>query len=430
MIENEEAVIADSLWTATANPAPVCPPLRGREEAEVAIIGAGYTGLSAALHLAERGVSVVVLEAETPGWGASGRNGGQVNPGLKGDPDELEARFGAEMGRRMTAFSGDAGTFTFDLIDRLGIDCDAARVGWVQTFRNETGEATIRSRVAQWNRRGVPLRLLSREETAATIGMALYRGAMLDPRGGNLHPLNYALGLAQAVQRAGGRIHGQSRVLSLITEGAGHVLRTPAGELRARQVLIGTNGYADAVSAPMNRAVVPVRSVQVATAPLPPEIAETILPQGHSPSDGRRLVLYYRKGPGGRFVMGGRGDYGAAATARHMQALRETSVEMFPQLAGIGWEHGWGGFVAMTADHYPHLTRIRPGVMAAMGYNGRGVALATVMGKLLADWASGAAPEALPFPVTAPRPIPFHILRRPAVAAVVAWSRLRDRMDG
>lgn len=429
MIENEAPVIADSLWTATANPAPDCPPLRGRDEVEVAIIGGGYTGLSAALHLAERGVSVAVLEAETPGWGASGRNGGQVNPGLKGDPDDLEARFGTDMGRRMTEFSGGAGQYTFDLIARLGIDCAARQAGWLQTFRNATGEALLRTRTEQWNRRGVPLHLLSRDEAAAVLGTSAYRGAMIDPRGGNLHPLNYALGLAQAAQAAGARIHGHSRVTALAAEGAGHVLRTEAGELRARRVLIGTNGYADAVSAPMNRAVVPVRSIQVATEVLPEAVAQTILPQGHSPSDSRRLVLYYRKDPQGRFVMGGRGAYTAGSTRRHLQALREVSVQLFPQLAGVPWRYGWGGFVAMTADHYPHLALVRPGVMAAMGYNGRGVAMATVMGRLLADWATGTPEAALPFPVTAPRPIPLHSLRRPAVAAVVAWSRLRDGLE-
>ncbi len=430
MIENEAPVIADSLWTATANPAPDCPPLRGREEAEVAIIGGGYTGLSAALHLAERGVSVAVLEAESPGWGASGRNGGQVNPGLKGDPDDLEARFGTGMGRRMTEFSGGAGQFTFDLIARLGIDCAARQPGWVQAFHNPAGEALIRARVAQWNRRGVPLRLLSREETVATLGTSDYRGAMLDPRGGNLHPLNYALGLAHAAQRAGARLHGHSRVTALAAEGAGHVLRTEAGELRARTVLICTNAYADAASAPMDRAVVPVRSIQVATEILPEDVARSILPQGHSPSDSRRLLLYYRKDPQGRFVMGGRGAYTAATTRSHMQALREVSLRLFPQLAGVKWQHAWGGFVAMTADHYPHLTQVRPGVMAAMGYNGRGVAMASAMGGLLADWATGTPEAELPFPVTPPRPIPFHFLRRPAVAAVVAWSRLRDRLEG
>ncbi len=429
MIGNEEAVIADSLWTATAGPAPDCPPLRGREEAEVAVIGAGYTGLSAALHLAERGIPVIVLEAETPGWGASGRNGGQVNPGLKGDPDDLEARFGPEMGQRMTELSGGAGQFVFDLIARLGIDCAARQPGWVQAFHNEAAEATVRARVEQWNRRGVPLRLLSREETAATLGTAAYRGAMIDPRGGNLHPLNYALGLAHAALKAGARIHGHSRVLSLEPDGAGHVLRMQGGEVRARRVLIATNGYADAVSAPMNRAVVPVRSVQVATDILPEAVARAILPQGHSPSDSRRLLLYYRKDPQGRFVMGGRGAYTAGNTRRHMQALREASVRLFPQLEGVAWRHAWGGFVAMTADHYPHLTLVRPGVMAAMGYNGRGVAMASVMGRLLADWAGGTAPADLPFPVTPPRPIPFHALRRPAVAAMVAWSRLRDRLE-
>lgn len=428
MIANEDPVIARSLWTDTANPTPPCPPLEGSAETSVAVVGGGFCGLSAALHLAEAGVPVTLLEAETPGWGASGRNGGQINPGLKMDPDAVEARFGPDLGARMVALGGGAADLVFDLIARHGIDCAARRPGWLQPAHDAAGLATVRGRVEQWTRRGAPLQLLDARETADLLGAEGYLGAMLDERGGSLHPLNYALGLATAAQRAGAVLHGHSRVLGLDRDGSAHVLRTARGRLRAERVLLCTNGYTDDLVPALRRTLVPVRSVQVATAPLSDNLRRGILPQGHAASDSRRLLLYFRLDPEGRFVMGGRGDYGAAGTQRQMELLRAAACRLYPQLAQADWVHHWGGHVAMTADHYPHMDEVAPGIMAGVGFNGRGVAMATALGKVLADWASGTAPEALPFPITRPRPIPFHGLRKPAVRATVAWYRLRDRL--
>ena len=372
----------------------------------------------------------MVLDTHAPGGGASGRNGGQVNPGLKGDPDTIEAQFGPEMGGRMIALSGNGGQFVFDLIARLGISCDARQTGWVQPFHSATSEATVGGRVAQWTRRVASLRLLDRDTTAALLGTTTCLGAMIDDRGGNLHPLNYALGLADAALAAGAAIHGDSKVISQQAEGGRQVLATACGRVVADKVLVCTNGYTDEAVPPMRRTVVPIRSIQVATEILPPELSATILPEGHSASDARRLLLYVRKDAAGRFVMGGRGNYGQTATLRQMQALRDASVALYPELRGIAWRYAWGGFVAMTRDHYPHLDQVRPGVMAAMGYNGRGVATATALGKVMADWATGTPEADLPFPVTQPRPIPFYFMRKPAVIATVTWSWLRHRIEG
>lgn len=426
VIENEKDYIARSLWTATANPASPCPPLKGTEEAEVAIIGGGFTGLSAALHLAEAGVSVRLLEAETPGWGASGRNGGQVNPGLKEDPDTIETRFGPEMGGRMVALAGGAGDFVFRLIDRLGIDCDAAQPGWIQPVHSEEAMKTVRPRVEQWQRRGAPLRMLSRTETADLLGTDTYLAGMIDERGGNLHPLNYALGLAGAAKKAGAVINGHSQVTRMEREGGRHVLQTDSGRVTARTVLFCTNGYSGPLNGKLARSVVPIRSVQVATEPLSDNLRRSILPRGHSASDSRRLLLYFRLDRDGRFVMGGRGDYTEAGTEKQFTVLREASLALYPQLAEADWTYKWGGFVAMTADHYPHLVRMGEGIWGALGYNGRGVAMATMLGKVLADAAQGVREQALDYPVTDVKPIPFHFLRKPAVAATVAWSRWRD----
>ncbi|GHF57001.1 NAD(P)/FAD-dependent oxidoreductase [Seohaeicola zhoushanensis] len=426
MIANEIPVIADSLWSATANPAPDCPPLVTETDADVVVIGGGYTGLSAALRLAEAGRSVALLEAESPGWGASGRNGGQVNPGLKEDPEAIEARFGAEMGARMVRASGEAGQAVFDLIDRLGIRCDPVRAGWIRAAHNGRALEALRETARQWQARGAPLRMLDREEIAAMIGTGVYCGGLIDPRGGNLHPLNYALGLAMAAQAAGARIHGQSRVRAVTREGGGYRVSTVRGIVRARRVLVCTNGYTGDLIPGLAQSVVPVRSVQVATAPLGDNVLRSVLPGRQAPSDTRRLLLYYRLDAQGRFIMGGRGAYDEAGTRRQFQALRRATETMFPQLGPVTWAHAWGGFVAMTLDHYPHLNRVGDGILAGLGYNGRGVATATVMGRVMADWALGRPEEALDFPVTPLRPIPMHGLRRLGVRAALLKNQLLD----
>lgn len=429
LIENESEAISRSLWSATRNPAPVYPPLQGTVKADVAIIGAGYTGLSAAIHLAERGAAVVVLEAESPGWGASGRNGGQVIPGLKEDPDTVEHNFGPDVGGRMVRFAGQAPDMVFGLIQRFGIDCQAVRQGWIQPAHSPKALAVLQQRVEQWARRAAPIELLSREETARLIGTSAYLGGALDRRGGAVHPLNYALGLAEAAARLGATIHGRSLVSAMRRDTGRWRMDTAGGSVTAEQVLMCTNGYTDHLADRLRRSVVPVRSVQVATAPLSENVRATILPEGHVASDMRRLMLYYRLDKTGRLVIGGRGAYGEVATRARMDRLRATAGLLFPQLGELSWEFHWGGYVAMTVDHFPHLNEVAPGVFAAVGYNGRGVAMASAMGKVLADKTTGMPERNLDFPVTRLRPLPLHGLRKPIVSALVAWNAMRDGLE-
>ncbi|NIA69350.1 FAD-binding oxidoreductase [Pelagibius litoralis] len=428
MIANERAALADSLWAATANPSPERPPLHGEAEADTVVIGGGFTGLSAALHLAEAGKSVVLLEAETPGWGASGRNGGQVNPGLKATPEETEARFGPDLGRRMVAMSGGAGDLVFDLIARHGIQCAASRCGWIRAATTPKALATLQEIGRQWRDRGAVVDALDADEMERLLGTRAYPGGLIDRRGGNLHPLNYALGLAEAAERAGARIHGHSRVSGVQSTDDSVTVSTPEGRVTARAALICTNAYTGGLAAPLGQSVIPVTSVQVATEPLSDKLRRTILPEGHAPSDTRRLLLYFRKDDAGRFVMGGRGALGDGSIGKRQAALREAAVRLYPQLEGVRWRYAWGGDVALTRDHAPGLHLIAPRVMAGLGYNGRGVGMATAMGRVLAEWAQGRPGAELDFPITAARPIPFHRFRRIALGATVAAFRMLDRV--
>lgn len=417
-----------SLWSVTATPAPPSAPLIGDRAAEVVVIGAGYTGLSAALHLAEAGRAVVVLESDDIGVRASGLNGGQVIAGVKHDPDQLQAMFGDELGARYARTVSGAPDEVFELIARLGIHCDPVRTGWIQAADSQAALPPLAARAEQWRRRGAPVELVAREAMRELTGSRRYCGGLLDRRGGTVQPLSYVRGLAQALLRAGGELFTRSPVLRLGKVAGGYRAETPEGRLSAAQVIVATNAYTGQLNAQLRRTVVPVPSFQVATAPIPTELRATILPGGQAASDTCRLLRYFRTDASGRLVMGTRGTFAAAPTTRdarhHYRAVRE----IYPQLAGLGFEYHWGGFVAMTADHLPHLHELAPGVLAGLGYNGRGVAMATVMGRLLAQRALGAADGELGFPVSAVRPIRLHAFSGLGVRATIQYLRLKDSL--
>ena len=419
------ALKVQSLWSATAPAGPVCGVLAGSLRAEAVVVGAGYTGLSAALHLAEAGRDVIVLEAAEIGERASGLNGGQVIPGVKPDPDALEAMLGAQ-GARAVATTAAAPDLVFDLIARHGIQCEARRMGWIQPATSEQMLAQQTQRAAQWQRRGAAVGMLSRDEVARLTGAVGYCGGLIDRRGGTVQPLAYARGLAHALARTGGRIYTRSPALRLARAGDTWCVETPGGSVRAPLAILATNAYTDAIHDGLRRSVVPVPSFQVATAPLPAQLRAGILPEGQGASDTWHLLRYFRLDAAGRLVLGTRGTFATAPTLHDVRYHYRAARELFPQLGEISFEYHWGGFVAMTRDHLPHLHELEPGLLAGLGYNGRGVAMATVMGRLLARRALGTPPEELGFPVTSLRPIPWHALSGLGVRTTIQYLRMVD----
>lgn len=414
-----------SLYADTAAPAPETPPLEGEVRADVCVVGAGFTGLSTALHLAEAGVSVTVIEAQEPGWGASGRNGGQVNPGLKHDPDVVERDFGPDLGGRMLALSYGAPDALFALVRRHQIPCEARQEGTLRAAIGPRAAEEVRRSAEQGARRGWPVTFLDAAGTAALTGTARYTAAMLDARGGDVHPLSYARGLARAAMGQGARVHGGTPALKLSQLAEGWRVETPQGAVRATQVVLATNGYTDDLWPGLRRSVVPVYSSILATAPLPEDVARGIMPRRASLYEAGRITTYYRMDRQNRLVIGGRGPQRPLPGPDAIRYLADYAVKLWPALRGVEWTHGWNGQVAVTADYYPHLHEPAPGLIAALGYNGRGVAMATAMGGQIAGRLMG---QEVDMPITAIKPMPFHGFWKLGVAAKVWQGRVLDRL--
>lgn len=415
-----------SLWVETADPLPACAPLAGDHRAEIAIVGAGFTGLSAALHLAEAGHAVRVLEAAQPGWGASGRNGGQVNPGWKLLPKEIERLHGRDQGRRIIAMAGAACDLVFDLIERHRIDCNAVRPGYVQGAQSKRGIGFLENWVRQWSAHGASVELLSRRETVQLLGTETYLRAFLDRRGGNIQPLSYVRGLCRAAVAAGAFVHGASRALRLRREANNWKLDTANGSLTADQVLICTNGYTDSLWPGLAAAVVPVPSFVAASEPLDNARLGAILPGRHAVSETRRVQFYYRTDADGRFVIGGRGNLFDDAEMGDFTHVHAEACRLFPALANVGWQFHWGGYTAMTLSHTPKLMKLAPGLHAGMGYNGRGIAMATMMGKQMAMVIRGEQPD---MPVESITRVPLHGLRQIALSFRLIAGAGQDRLE-
>ena len=402
-------------------------PLLGDRSVDIAVIGGGITGLSTALHLAEAGCQVAVLEAHAPGWGASGRNGGQLNPGLKFDPDDIVRQFGAERGNRMVEFGWSSTTFTHQLIQRLGIDCDARQNGTLRAAANAHAEQSIRRTLAQSERWGMPVQGLSSARLAQLTGTGRYCEGMLDLRGGDLNPLKYVRGLAASVTQAGGEIFPDTQALSLNRQAGGWEILTAHGRMQAQQVLIATNGYTGELWPGLRQTVVPVYSAIAASEPLPPALADTILPGRQVVFETGRITVYYRIDSQGRLLMGGRGPMRPIESPAALGNLTDYARLLWPALGRTQWTHGWNGQVAITPDHHLHVHELAPGLLACLGYNGRGVALATAIGKALAERLAGANRDEFPMPFSPIRPMKFHRFWPVGVQFAIATGRIRDR---
>jgi glycine/D-amino acid oxidase-like deaminating enzyme len=417
-----------NLWEETAIAAPATPPLDVSRKTDVLVIGAGYLGLSAALHLAEAGTDVIALEAEAPGWGASGRNGGQIIPGLKYDPDELEAMFGRERGARLWRFAGATADLVFDLVARHGLQAEAKRTAWVQGLHSAAAVDRAKRRAEQWQRRGAAVDYLGAKDAAALAGTGRYLGAFVDRRAGALHPLSYARELCRAALALKARVHSRNRVTALARSGRRWRAETSTGAtVEADTVIVAANAYADGLIDGLAPSIVAANSLQIATAPLSPAQRRAILPGGEVLSDTRRIIRYWRLDRDGRLIMGGRGPYREPGPERDWAHLRRDVRDLFPDLRDVDFTHRWGGRVAIHPDYMPRLHRPAPGMLVAIGCQGRGIGWQTAMGGELARLAREPSYDPV-LPITPIAPIRFHRFKALGVTATIAAYRLLDRL--
>ncbi len=434
-----DPVFAHSLWASTAPVAPQTRALEGEVKADVAIIGGGYTGLSCALAVAQGGGSAVVLEADVIGHGASGRNNGQVIPTLSRiDPDDVPGRIaaeagGPEKGEQLVQLVADSARFTFDLIRRHNIDCEAVQNGWVQPMHTPGRMKLAEKRVKAWARRGAPVELLDRAGTEAITGSKFWYGGWENATGGKLNPLAYVRGLARAAIAAGATVHTQSAVHSIERAGGAWRIRTARGAVLADKVVIATHAYGDAYSGSLwpklMQTVFPVRSHQMATQVYPEAVRATVLPEDHACSDSQGDLHFFRWDANGRLVTGAALAVAFGWRTRAAARAAERVQRVFPQLGRPRFDYVWHGFVGITWDKLPHCHELAPGVLAFVGCNGRGVALATSIGTELAKAILGARTSDLPMPFTPLDPFPAHGIARRFTSFPILLYRHRDAQE-
>ena len=420
-----------SMWRATAAEPPAFSPLTGDRVTDVVIVGGGFTGLTAARYLTAAGVDCVVIEAHDIGWGASGRTGGFVVPRFKKGFAALAQRYGTAETQRLHAMVHEAVDLLEQTVDEFAIDCGFTRCGHLTAAHSQAALAALAADI-EWLASTAgdrTPRLLDADTVRQEIGGGHYVGGYLDPRGGAIHPLAYAQGLAAALAQRGVPIFIDTQATGIAEVGETVVVETSGGAIRARQAIVATNAHTTPGlgAGDLHRRVVPVASSIVATAPLSKNLAATVMPAGRPVSDTRHLMHYFRKLPDDRILFGGRGDITGRredpAVTRH---LEDALAEMFPQIGDVDIAHRWAGFVAVTRDAFPHIGRLSDRVLFALGYGGRGVALTNLMGKYLARMATGETVDAGPMSKARFKPYPLHDLRIPAMRLTAGYYRVRD----
>jgi gamma-glutamylputrescine oxidase len=418
-----------SLYAATRDPAPDRPALAGERRADVCIIGGGYTGLSAALHLARAGRRVVVLEAHLAGFGASGRNGGQIGSGQRLEVDTLERMAGRDTARRLWDMAEEAKALTFALAAEAGVPTHRG----IAHAARRASEVDHAHRMADHLARDYgydQITPLDRAGLQALIPSPAYVGGDIDRGAGHVHPLNLALGLARLAEAAGATIHERSEVIALAHGGATRPSRiiTAAGKVTADHVILAANGYLDDLEPQITARVMPINNYIVATEPLGDRAAQ-VLTENIAAHDTKFVVNYWRLSDDKRLIFGG-GETVTYRFPRDIAAkVRKPLTEVYPHLADVKITHAWGGTLAITMNRLPCFRRPAPNALSASGYSGHGVALATQAGRLMAEAITATSDG---FDVMAALPIaPFPgggLLRWPMLVAGMSWYALRDRI--
>lgn len=418
----------DSWYAASANPAPSRPRLEGEVSTDVCVVGGGFTGLSAALHLAERGYDVVLLEAERIGWGASGRNGGQICTGFSKGMEPIEEKLGMEAARACWEVAEEAKTLIRERVERHDIDC-GLKWGYLHAATKPSRMEELKRDQESLARYGCEdTKLLDRFALMERLKSPAYHGALWEGGAGHFHPLNYALGLAEAAEAAGVRIFERSPVERVAT-GPHPAAYSAEGTVRAKHMVLAGNAYLGAVSRPLYRRIMPVASYVLATEPLGENGANATLPGDDAVSDTNFIVDYFRLSEDRRMLFGGRASYSQIRPRDLFAFMRPRLVKIFPQLADARLDYCWEGNIGITVDRMPDIGRLDGEVWYAQGYSGHGVALAGMYGKLIAEAVAGQAERFDLMARFRHPPFPGGKLRTPILALAMFWYRLRDALS-
>lgn len=419
----------DCYYAATAVDVPEFPSLSEAIRTDVCVIGGGFTGLSSALHLAEAGYEVVLLEAERVGWGASGRNGGQLGSGQRKDQDELEHLVGMEQARQLWDLAEEAKAVVKERIERHGIACDLKpgilHAGYKPADADELMRYAdkLRAQYDYPHARGV-----SREEMAEMLGTTIYHGGSLDTDAGHLHPLNYALGLAGAARAEGARLFEHSRVLAYDRKRPA-TIRTDSGSVSADHIVLACNGYLGSLEPRVAAKIMPINNFVLATEPLGDARASSLIRDDVAVADSKFVIDYYRLSADRRLLFGGGENYTRRFPRDLKSFVRKYMLRVYPQLEDARIDYAWGGTLAVTLKRLPHFGRLEPNVFFAQGFSGHGVALTSLAGKLIAEALAGTAER---FDVFARLPVtPFPggtLLRWPGLVVGMLYYSLRDRL--
>ena len=400
------------LWEKTAPAAPATTVLAGDHAADVVVVGGGYTGLSTALHLAEAGAGVILLEAAEIGFGGAGRNVGLVNAGMWVRPDTLVESLGQERGEALLDLLGGAPRLVFDLIGKHGIACEAVHRGTLHCAVGKSGLEELRKRHGQWLRRGAPVELLDASQTAGKTGSAAFSAALLDRRAGTIQPLAYARGLARAALAAGAVIHTGSPVLSIARAGSGWRVATAGGSVTGEQVVVATDAYSAAPWSALRAEQVRLPYFNFATAPLSDHLQRIILPERQGAWDTKSVLSSFRLDQTGRLVFGSVGALRGTGLPVHRAWAKRALRRLFPEIGDVRFEAEWFGMIGMTDDNLPRFHRLERNVLTICGYNGRGIAPGTVFGRCLAELVLGRQrDDDCPLPCTAPKDARFRAVR-------------------
>jgi gamma-glutamylputrescine oxidase len=418
---------APSYYAASAPAQPLRPPLQGAVEADVCIVGAGYTGLSSALHLAEAGFKVVVLEAAQVGWGASGRNGGQIIHSYSRDMDVIESRHGAEQARMLGSMAFEGAQVIRERVARYAIDCDLKDGGLFAALTNKQ-VGHLEAHQALWERYGHrQLEMLDAAQTRTHVGTSRYRAALLDKSGGHFHPLKLAQGEAAAFESLGGVIHEQCAAVK-IERSASPVVHTANGQVRARFVIVACNAYIGTLEPQLAARSMPCGTQVIATEPLG-ERWKDVLPTDHCVEDLNFLLDYFRLSADKRLLYGGGVVYGARDPAHIESIIRPNLVKTFPQLADVRIDYAWTGNFLLTLSRLPEVGRLAPTIYYSQGCSGHGITFTHLIGRVLSEAIRGHAERFDAFARLPHYPFPGGRLLRVPLTAMGAWYYdLRDKL--